>query len=116
MSTPNMNLPVGETVFLKHILLDQNNNPMNVQNPAVGANNPGPGNPQSPTWTSDTPSVAKVNTQPGTGKGLVTGVSPGVATLTVSFTDAIGNTATGQLQVTVYAQVATSIQIVFPAQ
>lgn len=112
MPTPSFNLPIGQSVTLKASVLDQNGNQL-VYSPAtlgyMGA-------PSAVQWMSSNTAVATVTTGPGMNFGTVLGVSAGSVTITASYTDNLGNTATQEINVTVYQQAATSIQVIYPDQ
>jgi hypothetical protein len=110
------NLPVGQSVLFKAQPMDQNSQPMNINPISTQSPNVGPGNPINPQWSSDTPAVATVTNGPGQNSGMVKGLSAGTATISVSYTDTNGNTATQTIVVTVYAQVATTMYVILPNQ
>lgn len=104
------NLPVGQSVLLKASVLDQNNNqlvfsPSQLHEAAA---------PASVNWSSNHTNFATVSNGPGMNRGLVTGIAPGTATITATYTDNLGNTATLTISVVVYAPVATTIQAIYP--
>lgn len=100
------NLPVGHIVQLTALVRDQNNNPMTYDQ--LGDN---PSRSTSPVWSSNNTAVATVNS-----KGSVKGVTAGNATLTAEYEDNNGNIATQTIDVVVYPQEATTIEILFPNQ
>lgn len=110
MSTPTFNLQVGQEVLLKGSVLDQNSNQLVYSGPQVAYM----GAPAAISYASSDTSIATVSSGPGNNFGLVYGVAAGSATITASYTDAYGNEATQEIDITVYLPAATSIQLVYP--